>query len=877
MTHHPTHREAQAAAEVGKTAVRRSVAIGMCVLFVLLLVSLFGWELLHRRADGMRGGTYLLDATQGLVRSVGHFPSHVASGGLWEGLGQSNHELKTQLTVLESGLKMEAPWRLPLLTPMNRGLSGVLGASNANVYMGKEDWLFYGPALRHVLGRSVVTASPDAMEVLLAFQETLAARGIALVIVPIPSKVSLYPDRLSGRVQADVVPRNQGYTAWMEAYRAAGGVAFDPTPALMEARAAGAAYLRRDSHWTPQGVDYSAKALADLLEERVDFSEIARRIYRHGKPETVAYPGDLATMLYPGEASGTSMDEVVIAPVEDGDGVPWEPERGSEVLLLGDSFTNIYSQAALGWGTGAGFAEQLSLHLQRPVDRIAQNDHGAYAARHRLQASVAQGEDLLAHTRVVVYEFAVRELSWGDWKPNRHMVPAAGNVAPRAPDGAMTVSGHVVARSLPPAPRSVPYKDCLISVLLEPESGDGEKILFYAHGMVDHQWTAATNWRVGDRITVSLTPWADVPHALESLNRMDLEGEALHDRTPWWYPEGGKVVTLIDPDTPPPVSEVMNHRESLSARITRKEEAGEMVISGQAEWLYFVPALRSLSVGEFWGAAAPAVSRARNAQWADPLPAIIDFHQQLATANITLLLVPVPTKAAVYPEHLGAPLAEGVEALAGAQGAHRRVLEVLRESGVSVVDLQPLFESLPDNTLAYCKTDTHWSPAGAALAAREVARVIRELPGVALPERERFRRQDETLNIQGDLAVLAGRTEAAETLPFGRVGREEGGQLVPVMPDRDSPILLIGDSHNLVFHAGGDMHATEGGLPDLLALELGMAVDLVAVRGSGATTPRINLARRGDQLAGKNVVIWCFSAREFTESVTGWRTIPVIP
>ena len=73
------------------------------------------------------------------------------------------------------------------------------------------------------------------------------------------------------------------------------------------------------------------------------------------------------------------------------------------------------------------------------------------------------------------------------------------------------------------------------------------------------------------------------------------------------------------------------------------------------------------------------------------------------------------------------------------------------------------------------------------------------------------------------------------------------------------------------------MHATEGGLPDLLALELGMAVDLVAVRGSGATTPRINLARRGDQLAGKNVVIWCFSAREFTESVTGWRTIPVIP
>ena len=53
----------------------------------------------------------------------------------------------------------------------------------------------------------------------------------------------------------------------------------------------------------------------------------------------------------------------------------------------------------------------------------------------------------------------------------------------------------------------------------------------------------------------------------------------------------------------------------------------------------------------------------------------------------------------------------------------------------------------------------------------------------------------------------------------------------PAAPDPASAIVLLGDSHNLVFHAGADMHATGAGLADQLAFELGTPVDLVAVRG----------------------------------------------
>jgi alginate O-acetyltransferase complex protein AlgJ len=86
------------------------------------------------------------------------------------------------------------------------------------------------------------------------------------------------------------------------------------------------------------------------------------------------------------------------------------------VLVLGDSFSNIYSLASMGWGDSAGFAEQLSYTLGRPVDRIVQNSDGAYATRLALRRMLATGEDRLAGTRVVIWQFAARELAMGDWR-----------------------------------------------------------------------------------------------------------------------------------------------------------------------------------------------------------------------------------------------------------------------------------------------------------------------------------------------------------------------------------------------------------------------------------------------------------------------------
>ena len=94
----------------------------------------------------------------------------------------------------------------------------------------------------------------------------------------------------------------------------------------------------------------------------------------------------------------------------------WQSNQESEVLFLGDSFSNIYSLGGMGWGNSAGFVEHLSAALAQPIDKIVINAGGADATRQALVQKINSGNDRLAGKRVLVYQFATREIFSGDWK-----------------------------------------------------------------------------------------------------------------------------------------------------------------------------------------------------------------------------------------------------------------------------------------------------------------------------------------------------------------------------------------------------------------------------------------------------------------------------
>jgi alginate O-acetyltransferase complex protein AlgJ len=313
----------------------------------------------------------------------------------------------------------------------------------------------------------------------------------------------------------------------------------------------------------------------------------------------------------------------------------------------------------------------------------------------------------------------------------------------------------------------------------------------------------------------------------------------------------------------------------LATRVQNLEKKGAAAGAGEDGWLFFAGELRLLSLGRFWGDEAAKVSRARKPDFANPIPAILDFQHQLKARGIELVVVPVPPKAAIYAEKIvpGFDLGSSDPA-----PVLRQFYGELRAAGVDVLDLSPILIQNKQHSRGpvFCKTDSHWSGIGCVLAAQAIAEHARRKL-VAPPARKEYVSDWNEVQINGDLGGLLSRDlrkPGPEKISVQSVSEKGTGALVE--PDPKSPVLLLGDSHTLVYH---DFLAERAGLIDQLALELGFAPDLIGTRGSGATPVRINLYRRGlrdpGYLAKKKLVIWCFAAREFTEATEGWAKTPV--
>jgi alginate O-acetyltransferase complex protein AlgJ len=316
-------------------------------------------------------------------------------------------------------------------------------------------------------------------------------------------------------------------------------------------------------------------------------------------------------------------------------------------------------------------------------------------------------------------------------------------------------------------------------------------------------------------------------------------------------------------------------RGELEGKVQSSEKISAAACAEAEGWLFFTAEFRLLSLGRFWGDAAPKVSRSHKPELADPIPAIVDFQKQLKARGIDLLVVPVPPKAAIYPEKILPGF--NVRTDDAAPLLHR-FYEELRAEEINVLDLTPLFIQNRDDKRGgvFCKTDSHWSGFGCTLAAQAIAENVRPKLLSATPRSE-FVAEWKEVQINGDLVSLLppdSPKPGPEKIAVRSVS--EKGTSNAVQPDANSPLVLLGDSHTLVFH---DFLAEHAGLVDQLAQELGFAPDLIGTRGSGATPVRISLYRHSlknpGYLAKKKIVVWCFAAREFTEASEGWARAPI--
>ena len=262
---------------------------------------------------------------------------------------------------------------------------------------------------------------------------------------------------------------------------------------------------------------------------------------------------------------------------------------------------------------------------------------------------------------------------------------------------------------------------------------------------------------------------------------------------------------------------------------------------------------------------------------ADPLPAIRSFRDQLEARGIRLLVVPIPNKESVHPEML-ARRAEGAGVVVCAQT--RRLFDQLEQSGIEHVDLFEVFrrtrevEAGSDEGRLYRAQDSHWSPAGARLAAGAVARRVLASGAVKRGDHT-YALRSVTVRRHGDLVEMLRvpaieRALEPERLECLQVVESDTGMLYGDRPE--SEILILGDSFLRVYEQ--DEPGAAGFIAHI-ARELGRPLSTIVNDGGASTLVRQALAGRPSLLFYKKLVIWEFAERDIRYGTEGWQIVPL--
>ncbi len=267
-----------------------------------------------------------------------------------------------------------------------------LGYAGEKVLIGREGWLFYKPDVRYLVEPE---GTEDPYPAILDFRDQLARQGTKLLLMPVPGKPSIYPEKLTSRAQGKRIrSRTLGL---MRRLQQAGVQTVDLFNAFGELRET-PLYLRSDTHWSPQ----AAEAAAEIVAARARTLGISEGgVTYQTRNVSVERSGDIAKMM---QAPSTEV-------VQASQVVGYKDDPLSPVLVLGDSFLRIYQTDE---PKSAGFIAHLAKALRMPVATIV-NDGGASTL---VRQELARRPELLHGKKLVIWEFVERDIRFGTegWK-----------------------------------------------------------------------------------------------------------------------------------------------------------------------------------------------------------------------------------------------------------------------------------------------------------------------------------------------------------------------------------------------------------------------------------------------------------------------------
>src|SRR6267142_2480830 len=347
---------------------------------------------------------------------------------------------KEHLAKYEDDLKEQSIIRHVIQPRVQLAMTKYLGFGNAAAIVAREKfvrpngWLFYqlgvdylaGPGMLHpdfikhrerkMFDEGEEDVCADPRKAIIQFHKDCQAAGAHLVFVPLPVKPAIQPAELEGRelTFSRPVAHNRDYGRFIADLRAAGVDVFDQfIPKTVEPDQE-PLFLEQDTHWTPQWMESVAAQLADHIKKQVNLPPSSSPFAVTIEEAQAARVGDIVDTLHlPGNQTLFLPQQSTIHRILDANTrQPRSWREDSDVLFIGDSFSNIYSASQMGWGDSAGFPYQLSRHLGRDLDALIKNGGAASELREQL----AERPQPLKGKRVVIWEVAAHELTASNWK-----------------------------------------------------------------------------------------------------------------------------------------------------------------------------------------------------------------------------------------------------------------------------------------------------------------------------------------------------------------------------------------------------------------------------------------------------------------------------
>jgi SGNH hydrolase-like domain, acetyltransferase AlgX len=287
--------------------------------------------------------------------------------------------------------------------------------------LGRDGWLFYAPDVRYLVEPFTPAASDpkndDPLSAIIAFRDQLSRKGIRLLVVPMPVKPSVYPDKLTRRVESGGQSFSSHTLELISSLRAAGVEVSNLFEIFRRLRGKNSPsesepyYLVQDTHWSGKAVMIAAEEVAEQIR-RLGWVDSGSTDYGL-KAVMIKRRSDVAQMVKVSGIEKRYPPEGVLCyqVVQKNGGNPYRDDPHSPLLVLGDSFLRVYQRDE---PTAAGFISHLAMKLRRPLASIV-NDGGASTL---VRQELARRPELLHDKRLVIWEFVERDIRFGTegWK-----------------------------------------------------------------------------------------------------------------------------------------------------------------------------------------------------------------------------------------------------------------------------------------------------------------------------------------------------------------------------------------------------------------------------------------------------------------------------